>query len=670
MSTEPSPAHDDTIRSVLDERRTFPPPASFAAQANVTPEWLRREWVARAGEDPETFWAHRADALEWAAPWHTVHRWQPTDGDSIPAAEWFCGGRLNASVNAVDRHVAAGHGDRVAFHFEGERGDRRTITYAELQREVARAAHALTALGIGEGDRVVVYLPVLIETVVIQLATARIGAIHSLVFGGFSAEALRLRIEDTGAKLLVTTDGQYRRGVAVPVKHQADAAVAGVGSIEHVLVIRRTGDEIAWTPGRDVWWHEAVEAASDVHEPEFFDAETPLFIIHTSGTTGRPKGLVHTTGGWLTHVAWTFWAVFDAKPETDVYWCTADLAWVTAHSYETYGPLLNGMTSVLHEGTPDTPHGARHFEILERYGVTTYYTAPTLIRSLMARFPDGPPARYDLSALRLLGTVGEAINPEAWIWFRTHLGRGETPVVDTWWQSETGGAIAAPLPGVSTLKPGSALRALPGLAVRVVDAAGEDVGPGGGGLLVIEGTWPGMSRTVWGDPARYRDAYWTRFAGRGYFVAGDGAKLDADGDLWVLGRVDDIINVSGHRLSTIEIESALVAHPSVGEAAVVGVADPVTGQAIAAFVTGDVDAAALRRHVRAAIGPVAQPKLVFGVPDLPKTRSGKIMRRLLVDLVDGRPLGDTTSLQDGSVPERIAAVVDATLARVSASSTP
>ena len=663
MSTPTSPPHDDTIRSLLDERRSFPPPAGFAAQANVTPEWIRREWVERAGQDPTTFWTHRAEALDWATPWQTAHTWASTDGETVPAAEWFVGGTLNASVNAVDRHVDAGHGDRVAFHFEGESGDRRTITYAELQREVAKAANALTALGIGKGDRVVVYLPVLVETVVIQLATARIGAIHSLVFGGFSAEAVRFRVEDTGAKLLVTTDGQYRRGQAVPVKHQADAAVEGVASIEHVLVIRRTGSDVSWTDGRDVWWHEAVDTASDVHEPEFFDAETPLFIIYTSGTTGKPKGLVHTTGGWLTHVAWTFWAVFDAKPETDVYWCTADLAWVTAHSYETYGPLLNGMTSVLYEGTPNTPTWERHFEILERYGVTIYYTAPTLIRSLMSRFPDGPPATFDLSRLRLLGTVGEAINPEAWIWFHRHLGRGETPIVDTWWQSETGGAIAAPLPGVSTLKPGSALTALPGLRVRVVDAEGIDVGPGGGGLLVVDGTWPGMSRTVWGNPERYRDSYWKRFAAQGYFLAGDGAKLDADGDLWVLGRVDDVINVSGHRLSTIEIESALVAHPAVGEAAVVGVADDLTGQAIAAFVTGDGDAVALRQHVRTSIGPVAQPKYVFAVDDLPKTRSGKIMRRLLVDLVDGRPLGDTTSLQDETVPPRIAEVVRVALGR-------
>ncbi|WP_460772053.1 acetate--CoA ligase [Microbacterium sp. GXF7504] len=657
-------AHDDTIHSLLDERRAFPPPPAFAAQANVTPAWIEREWIQRAGADPEAFWTHRAaEVLDWHEPWHTAHTWAPTDGESIPRATWFEGGTLNASVNAVDRHVAAGHGDRVAFHFEGEPGDRRTLTYAELQREVAKAANALLALGIGKGDRIVVYLPVLLETIIIQLAAARIGAIHSLVFGGFSADAVRFRVEDTGAKLLVTTDGQFRRGTAVPVKAQADAAVEGVDTIEHVLVIRRTGSDIAWTEGRDVWWHDTVDVAPDVHEPEFFDAETPLFIIYTSGTTGKPKGLVHTTGGWLTHVAWSYWAVFDAKPETDVYWCTADLAWVTAHSYETYGPLLNGMTSVIYEGTPDTPTWERHFEIIERYGVTTYYTAPTLIRSLMSRFPDGPPARYDLSTLRLLGTVGEAINPEAWVWFHANLGRGECPIVDTWWQSETGASIAAPLPGVSTLKPGSALTALPGLSIKVVDAEGREVGPGGGGLLVVAGTWPGMSRTVWGNPERYRDSYWKRFAEQGYFLAGDGAKLDADGDVWVLGRVDDVINVSGHRLSTIEIESALVAHPAVGEAAVVGVTDAVTGQAIAAFVTGDADAAALRRHVREVIGPVAQPKHVFLVPDLPKTRSGKIMRRLLVDIVDGRPLGDTTSLQDETVPPRIAEVVAAALGR-------
>jgi acetyl-CoA synthetase len=646
----------DLIASLSTESRRFAPEPSFVAQANVSEEWL-----AAAPSDPVAFWEQQAERLDWATPWSTPHSWEPTDGASIPKAEWFSGGTLNASVNAVDRHVAAGHGDRIAFHFEGEPGDRRSITYAELQREVARAANALTELGIVKGDRVVVYLPVLLETIVIQLATARIGAIHSLVFGGFSAEAVRFRVEDTGAKLLVTTDGQFRRGKAVPVKASADAAVADVESIEHVLVVRRTGSDVPWTEGRDVWWHETVDVAPDEHEPDFFDAETPLFIIYTSGTTGKPKGLVHTTGGYLTHVAWTFWAMFDAKPETDVYWCTADLAWVTAHSYETYGPLLNGMTSVIYEGTPDTPHRARHAEILDRYRVTVYYTAPTLIRTFMTWFPQGLPAQYDLSSIRLLGSVGEAINPEAWVWFREKVGAGVAPIIDTWWQSETGGAMQAPLPGIDTLKPGSSLRALPGIRTLVVDGEGNEVPRGSGGLLVAAGTWPGMARTIWGDPARYRDSYWSRFAAQGYFLSGDGAKYDEDGDIWLLGRVDDVINISGHRLSTIEIESALVAHPAVGEAAVVGVADPLTGEAIAAFVipSGGADAADLREHVRSAIGPIASPKHLFLVPDLPKTRSGKIMRRLLVDIVLDRPLGDTTSLQDETVPERIIEIVAA-----------
>ena len=562
----------------------------------------------------------------------------------------------------------------MAFHFEGERGDRRSLTYAELEREVARAANALADLGIGRGDRVVVYLPVLLETVIATLAIARLGAIHSLVFGGFSAEALRFRVADTGAKLLITSDGQFRRGTAVAVKAAADEAVAGLDHVEHVLVVRRTGDEtpgIPWTPGRDVWWHEAVGGASDHHDAEFFDAETPLFIIYTSGTTGRPKGLVHTSGGYLVHAASTFRSVFDAKPDTDVYWCTADLAWVTAHSYVLYGPLLNGVTSVIYEGTPNTPHPGRHFEVIERYGVTTYYTAPTLIRSFMSWFPDGVPAEYDRSTIRLLGSVGEAINPAAWEWFRDELGAGRAPIVDTWWQSETGAAVMAPLPGLSTLKPGSSLRALPGLTTRVVDERGDDVARGEGGYLVIDGTWPGMARTVWGDPERYRDSYWARFAHRGSFFSGDGAKVDADGDIWLLGRVDDVINVSGHRLSTIEIESALVAHPEVAEAGVIGVTDATTGEAIAAFVvTGDgvegradasaeaaARALALRAHVTTAIGPIAKPRDIVFVAELPKTRSGKIMRRLLVDLAEGRALGDTTSLQDGEVPSRIAEVL-------------
>ena len=676
-----------TIRNLLTETRRYPAPAAFAAQANVDATW----WD-RAAADPVAFWSEQAHRLDWAEPWHTDHTWQPAETDaagalSVPRAEWFAGGRLNVAVNCVDRHVAAGKGDKVAFHFEGEPGDRRTITYAELEREVNRAANALTELGIVPGDRVVLYLPVIPETIIITLAIARLGAVHSLVFGGFSAEALRFRVQDTGAKLLVTTDGQFRRGQAVPVKAAADEAVAGVDSIEHVLVVRRTGDltpDIPFTPGRDVWWHDSVDLASPVHEPAYFDAETPLFIIYTSGTTGTPKGLVHTSGGYLTHTSWSHWAVFDVKDD-DVHWCTADLAWVTAHSYVHYGPLSNGTTSVIYEGTPNFPHPGRHLEIIERYGVTTYYTAPTLIRTLMTWFPEGLPSEFDLSSIRLLGSVGEAINPEAWVWFRENIGAGSAPIVDTWWQSETGAAVMAPLPGVSTLKPGSALRALPGLTTHVVDDHGRPVPFGSGGYLVIEGTWPGMARTVWGDPERYRDSYWARFAKQGFFFSGDGAKYDDDGDIWLLGRVDDVINVSGHRLSTIEIESALVAHPLVGEAGVVGVTDARTGEAIAAFV---IPAAApratsgsgergnlgdpavwlaargtleplLRAHVTQAIGVVARPQEVFVVPDLPKTRSGKIMRRLLGDIVAGRALGDVTALQDDSVPGRIAVIVAA-----------
>jgi acetyl-CoA synthetase len=647
------------IENLGRETRVYPPSAAFAAQANVDASVF-----ADAGADPVAFWERQAARLDWAEPWHTAHTWRPAtvgdDGElSIPRAEWFAGGRLNAAYNCVDRHVGAGNGDRVALHFEGEPGDTETITYADLQRRVARAANALTALGVGKGDRVVVYLPVIPETVVITLAIARIGAIHSLVFGGFSAEALRFRVEDTGAKLLVTSDGQFRRGAAVPVKANADAAVSGDNAIEHVLVVRRTGDltpDIPWTPGRDVWWHEVVDTAPEIHEPEFFDAETPLFIIYTSGTTGRPKGVVHTTGGYLTQASWSHWALFDAKPD-DVYWCTADLAWVTAHTYVLYGPLSNGATSVIYEGTPNTPHRGRHFEIIERYGVTTYYTAPTLIRTLMTWFPEGPSDGWDVSSIRLLGTVGEAINPEAWVWFHDRIGGGRAPVVDTWWQSESGAAIVAPLPGVTPLKPGSATVAIPGVTVRVVDERGDDVPRGSGGSIVIDGTWPAMSRTVWGDAERYRDSYWRPFAHRGYFLAGDGAAVDADGYIWLLGRLDDVINVSGHRLSTIEIESALVAHSGVAEAAVVGVGDDTTGQAVAAFVVPGAATpteAELREQVTREIGAIAKPKHIVVVGDLPKTRSGKIMRRLLVDLFHGRPLGDTTSLQDETVPAAIA----------------
>ncbi|NMR19637.1 acetate--CoA ligase [Cellulomonas fimi] len=693
---------------LLARERTYPAPPAFAADAH-----LDAGVYAEADADPVAFWERAADRLEWAERWHTAHTWAPAErapsaadgapGDlSVPAAQWFVGGRLNVAVNCVDRHVAAGRGDKVALHFEGEPGDRRTLTYAELQREVSRAANALRSLGVGQGDRVVVYLPVLPETVVITLAIARIGAVHSLVFGGFSAEAVRFRLEDTGAKLLVTSDGQFRRGRATETKSAADAAIAGLpgagpdglgSAVEHVLVVRRTGDatpDIPWTPGRDVWWHDVVDTADDVHVPEAFDSETPLFIIYTSGTTGRPKGLVHTSGGYLTQASYTHWAHFDARDD-DVHWCTADLAWVTAHTYEIYGPLSNGLTQVIYEGTPGTPTPTRHLEIIERYGVTTYYTAPTLIRTLMTWFPDGPPPEHDLSSIRLLGTVGESINPQAWAWFHRHLGRGEAPVVDTWWQSETGATVVAPLPGVTTLKPGSAGRPSPGSSVRVVDEAGDDVGPGEHGFLVIDRPWPSMARTIWGDPERYRDSYWARYADRGYFFAGDGARFDADGDLWLLGRVDEVINVSGHRLSTIEVESALVAHPAVAEAGVTGVADTTTGQAIAAFVVptappgrpdlpDDVarwDAAdlaawrgeaarlrdTLREQVAREIGPIAKPRDVVVVPEVPKTRSGKIMRRLLADLAARETLGDTTSLQNPWAVEQVDAILHDDAAR-------
>jgi len=654
----------------LLENRSYPADTAFAAQANVT-----GETYARAAADPTAFWEQAARRLDWAEPWHTAHEWEPPTDGAVPAARWFVGGRLNVAANCVDRHVAEGRGDKVALHFEGEPGDRISVSYSDLQRRVSQAANALIALGIEPGDRVVIYLPVLVETVVITLACARIGAVHSLVFGGFSAEAVRFRLSDTRAKLLVTSDGQFRRGTATEVKSTADVAAADLPDLEHVLVLRRTGQPVPWTEGRDVWWHDVVDTADTEHEAQSFDAEHPLFIIYTSGTTGKPKGLVHTSGGYLTHASWAHWAHFDAKND-DVHWCTADLAWVTAHTYEIYGPLSNGLTQVIYEGTPDTPDRERHLEIIERYGVTVYYTAPTLIRTFMTWFGDDLPAGHDLSTLRLLGTVGEAINPEAWIWFRRNFGGDRLPVIDTWWQSETGAAMIAPLPGVTTLKPGSASVPLPGIDAAVVDDNGDEVAAGRSGTLVIRRPWPGMARTVWGDPQRYRDAYWSAYAGHGefggFYVAGDGATRDADGYVWILGRLDDVVNVSGHRLSTIEIESALVAHDTVGEAGTAGVSDPVTGQAVVAFVTpsgrSDVSVQDLRGQVATAIGPVAKPKHIVVVPDLPKTRSGKIMRRLLAQLWEaeqdrraGRapvPLGDTTSLQNPWAVDDIAAVLE------------
>ncbi|GAA2923638.1 acetate--CoA ligase [Microbacterium luteolum] len=655
----------------LQESRVYAPPAGFDEQANIGVEAYER-----ATADPIAFWEDAARRLDWFEPWHTAHEWEPPTDGAIPAARWFLGGTLNVAYNCVDRHVAAGRGDKVALHFEGEPGDRASVTYADLQRRVSQAANALLALGIRPGDRVVIYLPVLVETVVVTLACARIGAVHSLVFGGFSAEAVRFRLEDTGAKLLVTSDGQFRRGTATEVKSTADIAAADLPDLEHVLVLRRTGQDVPWTEGRDVWWHDVVDTASTEHQAQPFAAEHPLFIIYTSGTTGKPKGLVHTSGGYLTHASWAHWAHFDAKPD-DVHWCTADLAWVTAHTYEIYGPLSNGLTQVIYEGTPDAPHRERHLEIIERYGVTVYYTAPTLIRTFMTWFGADLPTGHDLSTLRLLGTVGEAINPEAWVWFRRNFGRDELPIVDTWWQSETGAAMIAPLPGVTSLKPGSATVPLPGIDVAVVDEQGREVAPGRSGTLVVRRPWPGMARTVWGNPQRYRDAYWSAYAGHGefggYYVAGDGATRDVDGYIWILGRLDDVVNVSGHRLSTIEIESALVAHDTVGEAGSAGVADPVTGQAVVAFVTpsgrAEVTPSDLRAQVAQAIGPVAKPKHVVVVPDLPKTRSGKIMRRLLAQLWEAeqdrragrepQALGDTTSLQNPWAVDDIADVLAA-----------
>ena len=628
-----------------------------------------------AEADRLEFWAQAAAELDWHTPWTEVFS-LTHDEENVPHIRWFDGGKLNVAYNCLDRHVAAGRGTKIALHFEGELGDRESVSYAELNRRVNQATNALLELGITKGDRVVVYLPVLVETIVITLACARIGAIHSLVFGGFSAEALKFRVEDTGAKLLVTTDGQFRRGAAVPVKAAADEAVSGVNNIEHVLVIRRTGSEISWTPGRDLWWHETVEQASDVHEAEFFDAETPLFIMYTSGTTGQPKGLVHTSGGYLTQAHFSFNYIFAnpdvAARDTDVHWCTADLAWVTAHTYEIYGPLSAGVTQVIYEGTPTTPHPGRHFEIIQRYGVTSYYTAPTLIRSLKGAFPDEIPAEYDLSSLRLLGTVGEATNPEAWNWFRTRMGRGETPMVDTWWQSETGATICSPRPTDTSFKPGSAKGPLPGVDIDIVDDLGNRVEENVQGYIVVTRPGPSMARTVWGNPARYRDSYWAAYPEQNWFLAGDGARFDADGDVWILGRIDDVINISGHRLSTIEIESALVAHPAVVEAGVCPVYDEQTGHAAVAFVVLNQQTAeaiagseasfvqvqeALTEHVRKHIGPIAKPKHIVFVPDVPKTRSGKIMRRLLTQLFEGTKLGDTTSLQNEPCIAAIAQIV-------------
>ncbi|MBA3488507.1 MAG: acetate--CoA ligase, partial [Longispora sp.] len=574
--------------------------------------------------------------------------------DNPPFAKWFVGGKLNVAFNCLDRHVNAGLGDRVAIHWEGEPGDTRTITYAELLNEVKRAANVLIGLGVTQGDRVAIYMPMIPEAAVAMLACARIGAAHNVVFGGFSVESLAGRITDAQAKLVITADGGYRRGAPNVLKPIVDEAVSRCPSVENVLVVRRTGQDVTWTD-KDMWWRETVANADSEHTAEAFDAEHPLFILYTSGTTAKPKGILHTTGGYLTQVSWTHHAVFDLKPETDVYWCTADIGWVTGHSYIVYGPMSNGATQVMYEGTPDTPHRGRFWELVEKYRVTILYTAPTAIRTFI-KWGDDIPAGFDMSSLRLLGSVGEPINPEAWMWYREKIGSDHCPIVDTWWQTETGGIMISPLPGATSTKPGSAMAPLPGISADVVDSDGKSVPNGGGGFLVLREPWPSMLRTIWGDDQRYLDTYWSKFPGM--YFAGDGAKRDDDGSIWLLGRVDDVMLISGHNISTTEVESALVSHERVAEAAVVGATDPTTGQAIVAFVilragvSAEVDE--LRQHVAKTLGPIAKPRQVLVVQELPKTRSGKIMRRLLRDVAENRALGDVTTLQDSSVMDLIA----------------
>jgi len=643
----------ETLSNLSREERRFPPAPEFTGQANVT-----ESAYADAAADRMAFWETQARRLTWGRPWDTVLDWS-----GAPFAKWFVGGRLNVAYNCVDRHVEDGHGDQVAYHWEGEPGDTRTLTYAQLKDEVCKAANALTALGVRAGDRVAIYLPMIPETVISMLACARLGAPHTVVFGGFSSTALSDRIIDCDARVVITADGGYRRGAPAALKPAVDEALLKCPDVRSVLVVRRTGQDIEWTEGRDQWWHDLVDGQPAEHTPEEFDAEQPLYVMYTSGTTGRPKGILHTTGGYLTQVAYTHWAVFDLKPDRDVYWCAADIGWVTGHSYIVYGPLANRATSVMYEGTPNTPDEARWWRMVEKYGVSILYTAPTTIRTFM-KWGEQFPASADLSSLRLLGSVGEPINPEAWIWYRRVIGGERTPVVDTWWQTETGAIMISPLPGVTATKPGSATRPLPGIGADVVDDAGNSVPDGAGGLLVLTEPWPAMLRGIWGDDERYLETYWSRFAERGFYFAGDGAKKDEDGDLWLLGRVDDVMNVSGHRISTTEVESALVSHPSVAEAAVVGANDPTTGQGIVAFVilrgsgpTEEAEGQALvrelRDHVSREIGPIAKPRQVMIVAELPKTRSGKIMRRLLKDVAEHRELGDVTTLTDSSVMDLI-----------------
>ncbi len=644
MSTQPSSQPE--IENLMTEARRFAPDPAFVAQANVGPAEY-----AEASADFEAFWAARArERLRWSEPFHTTLEWD------LPFAKWFLGGRLNVSENCLDRHVENGLGDKVAYHWIGEPGDSRTLTYADLLREVGKAANALRELGVVAGDRVAIYMPMIPELPIAMLACARLGAAHTVVFGGFSAEALSDRINDAQAKVLITADGGWRRGKAVGLKQHADEALELTPSITASIVVRRIGGDVPMVEGRDHWWHDLVDRQDPVCPPTQVDSEQLLYLLYTSGTTAKPKGIIHTSAGYLLGASYTHEIVFDVKPD-DVYWCAADIGWVTGHSYIVYGPLANGTTGVLYEGAPDTPDWDRWWQIVEDLKVTILYCAPTAIRAFMKQ-GEAYPAKHDLSSLRVLGSVGEPINPEAWLWYQHNIGGGRTPIVDTWWQTETGSILISPLPGITTTKPGSATFPLPGIVADVVDAAGQSVPLGGGGYLVLKQPWPSMLRGIYGDPERYRSTYWSRFPGM--YFAGDGAKRDEEGYYWLLGRVDDVMNVAGHRISTIEVESALVDHPSVAEAAVVGKVDEISGQAIFAFVTlrsgiepSDALAVQLREHVTSVIGAIARPKFLMFTPDLPKTRSGKIMRRLLRDIAENRVLGDTTTLADAGVVESI-----------------
>ena len=638
---------EPTIEDYFLEERTFPPSPEFKAAALTSDDSLYRE----ADADYEAFWARQArELLTWNSDFDTTLEWE------LPFAKWFVGGTLNVSENCLDRHVANGIGDRVAYHWEGEPGDKRTITYSDLLEEVKKFANVLKGLGLEKGDRVAIYMPMIPELPVAMLACTRIGVAHSVIFGGFSPDSIIDRVHDGECKVIITADGGYRRGAASLLKPNVDEAVVLCPSVTDVVVVQRTNSDVTMVEGRDHWYHDLMATAAPDCPAEPMDSEQLLYLLYTSGTTAKPKGIMHTTGGYLTQVAFTYKYVFDLKPETDVYWCSADIGWVTGHSYIVYGPLVNGATSVLYEGTPDTPDKDRMWDIIERYGVTQLYTAPTAIRMFM-KWGEQEPQKHDLSSLRLLGSVGESINPEAWMWYNEHIGGNRCPIVDTWWQTETGGQMISPLPGVTTLKPGSACFALPGIGVEVVDEEGHPI-ERGGGYLTLTRPWPAMLRGIWGAPERYKDTYWSRYPGR--YFAGDGAKIDDDGYIWLLGRVDDVMNVSGHRISTTEVESALVDHTSVAEAAVVGATDDLTGQAIVGYVilrggitADDALVHELRAHVATKIGPTARPKRVIIVPDLPKTRSGKIMRRLLRDIADGNTLGDTTTLADPSVVDAI-----------------